>query len=148
MGFTNVYADIIIIFLVTALWDIILRLMSEGHIKFFGVEKMKWVVVLEEYFREHTVLSASLIAGFVGAITYPIILASMHFLNIKGLNLSTILTTIIISAAVGIPMRYLEIFPHLKKHYYEPLGFVYSSATDAFSGLVVGATFQTIKFLI
>lgn len=141
----NLTQDIIIIFLVTAFWDIILRLLSEDKIKFFGIENMKWITVLEEYFEKHTVLSAALIAGFVGAITHFIIIKSLDTFNMSGVNLYTTLLVILISGIVGIPMRYSGLFPHLEKYYYEPLGFGYSFATDAFSGIVVGASYQIIK---
>lgn len=143
----NLMQDIIIIFLITAFWDVILRLMSEGKIKFFGIENMKWITVLEEYFEKHTILSAALIAGFVGAVTHFIIIKSLESLNLSGVNTYTILLVIFISGIVGIPMRYSGLFPHLKKHYYDPLGFGYSFATDAFSGVVVGASYQIIKMI-
>jgi hypothetical protein len=141
----NLTQDIIIIFLITAFWDVILRLMSEDKIKFFGIENMKWITVLEEYFEKHTILSAALIAGFVGAVTHFIIIKSLESLNLSGVNIYTILLVIFISGIVGIPMRYSGLFPHLKKHYYDPLGFGYSFATDAFSGVVVGASYQFVK---
>ena len=143
----NLTKDIIIIFLITAFWDVILRLFSEGKLKFFGIEKMKWITVLEEYFEKHTVLAAALIAGFVGAITHYIIIKSLDMLNLSGFNIYTTIMVIIISGIMGIPMRYSGLFPHLKKHYYDPLGFLYSFATDAFSGVVVGATYQIIKLI-
>ena len=143
----NLTQDIIIIFLITAFWDVILRLMSEDKIKFFGIENMKWVTVLEEYFEKHTILSAALIAGFVGAVTHFIIIKSLDVLNLSGINIYTVLSVILISGIVGIPMRYSGLFPHLKKHYYDQLGFSYSFATDAFSGIVVAASYQIIKLI-
>ncbi len=137
--------DIIIVFLITAVWDVILRLFAENKIKFFGLEKMKWITVLKGYFQKHTILSAALIAGFVGALTHYVIMKSQDFLNLSGVNIYTITLVIFISGAIGIPMRYSGIFPHLKKHYYDPLGFTYSLATDAFSGIVVAASYQFIK---
>ena len=144
----NLSQDVIIIFIITALWDVILRMMSEGKIKFFGIENMKWITVLEEYFQKHTVLSAALIAGFVGAITHFIIIKSLDTFKLSGVNLYTILLVIMISGIIGIPMRYSGLFPHLKKHYYDPLGFGYSFATDAFSGIVVGTSYQIIKLIL
>jgi len=143
----NLTQDIIIIFSITAFWDVILRLMSEGKIKFLGIENMKWITVLEEYFQKHTILSAALIAGFVGAITHFIIIKSLDAFNMTGVNIYTTLLVIIISGIIGIPIRYSGIFPHLKKHYYDSLGFGYSFATDAFSGIVVGASYQIIKLI-
>ena len=121
--------------------------MSEDKIKFFGIENMKWITVLEEYFEKHTILSAALIAGFIGAVTHFIIIKSLESLNLSGVNIYTILLVIFISGIVGIPMRYSGLFPHLKKHYYDQLGFGYSFLTDAFSGTVVGASYQIIKLI-
>lgn len=143
----NLTKDIIIIFLITAFWDVILRLFSEGKITFFVIENMKWITVLKGYFEEHTVLSAALIAGFVGAITHYIIIKSTDLLKLSGFNIYTILLTIFISGTVGIPMRYSGLFPHLKQHYYDNLGFWYSFATDTFSGIVIGSTYQIIKLI-
>lgn len=143
----NLMQNVIIIFLITAFWDVILRLLSEDKIKFFGIENMKWVNVLEEYFQKHTVLSAALIAGFVGAITHIIIIKSLDTFKMSGVNLYTILLVLLISGIVGIPMRYSGLFPHLNEYYYKPLGFGYSFATDAFSGFVVGCSYQIIKLL-
>ena len=140
--------DIIIIFLITAFWDVILRLFAEDKIKFFGLEKMKWIVVLEDYFQKHTILSAALIAGFVGALTHYVIVKTLDFFQLSGVNVYTIALVIFISGIIGIPMRYSGVFPHLKTYYYDPLGFSYSLATDAFSGIVVGVSYQLIKHLI
>jgi hypothetical protein len=137
--------DIIIIFLITAFWDVILRLFAEDKLKFFGIEKMKWITVLSEYFRKHTVLSAALVAGFVGALTHYVIVKSLDFLNLSGANIHTFIIVVFISGLLGIPMRYSGLFPHLKTYYYDELGFTYSFATDAFSGVVVAATYQIIK---
>ena len=144
----NLPRDIIIIFLITAFWDVILRLFAEGKINFFGIEKMKWVMVLSEYFEKHTILSAALIAGFVGAITHYFIIRCLDFLNLSGVSVYTFMVVVLISGILGLPMRYSGIFPHLKTYYYDTLGFHYSFATDAFSGVVVAISYQIIKYLI
>ena len=58
---------LILVFFITGFWDIILRGLSEGKIKFFGIENMKWVTVLKKYFEKHTVLSAAINCGFCGS---------------------------------------------------------------------------------
>ena len=129
---------IIIAFVITALWDVVLRLFAEKKIKFLGIENLNWVVALQQYFKKHTVLSAALIAGFVGAIAYVIIEKTMPKFCRK--NLILYLTWVLfISAIVGIPMRYSGLFPYLKKYYYDPLP-ITTIFTDAFSGLVVALT--------
>ena len=55
----------ILVFLITGGWDIVLRNMSEGKLKFFGIENMKWVRVLKDYFALFTVIDAAVVAGIV-----------------------------------------------------------------------------------
>ena len=77
---------IIITFIVTALWDVILRFMSLNFHILPGIIKtsMPFIKDLQPYFKHHTLLSAALIAGFVGATTQPIIIYFMSFpKNIK-----------------------------------------------------------------
>jgi hypothetical protein len=147
MGNNNLFKDIVIIFIITALWDVILRMVSEGKIYLFGIEKMKWITVLEDYFEEHTVLGAALIAGFVGAITHALIILALDAFKLSGITLYSTIIVLFVSGIVGIPMRYSKLFPHLKMYYYDRLGFQYSFASDAFSGVVVAATYQVMKLL-
>lgn len=148
----EILLDIIYVFLITGAWDIILRFMSEGKIKFFGIEKMKWVVVLKDYFEKHTVLSAFLLAAFVGAIAYYIIsyLYKVIKLNLKTFNGKIIGMFIVfmVSGLLGLPMRYSGLFPVLVEHYYNPLGFTYSFITDAMSGIIVSITFTIFKIIL
>ena len=132
----------ILIFVITAAWDLILRWMAEGRLHLFGIEDMKWVRVLTPYFEEHTPLAAALIAGFVGACTYPLIVHTNPFSEHRVL-MSTVWVALV-SGLVGIPMRYSGLFPHLKKYYYDELGPTYSFMTDAMSGVVVAGTYVTI----
>ena len=53
----------VLAFVITAAWDVLLRLFAEQKIKLFGIENISWVKALEKYFEEHTVLAAALIAG-------------------------------------------------------------------------------------
>ena len=139
--------NLIIVFLITGLWDIILRNMSEGNISFFGIEDMKWVTTLREYFKYHTVLGAALIAAFVGAIAYILIIYTFEMFDVNNVYLQLILV-FLISGLVGFPMRYSGLFPILDEYYYKPLGFTYSFITDAMSGVVVAATlFFAEKFI-
>lgn len=145
-GFTNDnYKALILVFFITGIWDVILRKMSEGYIKFFGIENMKWVRVLQEYFKEHTLLSAGLLAAFVGAIAYALIIYTLKTFDLSG-NFQGILITSAVSGLLGIPMRYSGLFPVLKEHYYDKLGFWYSFGTDTFSGIVVAVTLYLIEY--
>lgn len=136
MGYTH--EKMLSAFFVTAGWDVVLRQFSEKRIRFMGIENWKWVKTLEPYFEKHTLLAAALIAGFVGAIAYSII-TSFDLPRFQ-----YYVWVALVSALIGIPMRYSKLFPHLETHYYKPLGFWYSMCTDAFSGLVVCFTMEIL----
>lgn len=147
------HASLIGAFVITAAWDVVLHQFSEERFTLLGIEKWKWVEVLRPYFQKHTVLSAALVAGLVGAIAYACInipsftddLSKMS----KPLSLPLYLGWILfVSGAIGIPMRYSGLFPHLKKYYYDELGFVYSFAADAFSGLVVSLSMFIVSYIL
>ena len=63
-------------FIVTALWDIVLRYMCENYSALPEVIKntLPFIKDLIPYFKAHTVLAAALIAGFIGATTQMIII--------------------------------------------------------------------------
>ena len=137
---------IIITFIITALWDVVLRWYAEDKMPHLSapldVQNWRWVKVLRPYFEKHTLLGAALIAGFVGAITAYV----MSFINVKNTYLYSIIL-VLVSGLIGIPMRYSGLFPHLKKYYYDSLGFKTSFLTDAFSGIVVGLTLYILGYL-
>ncbi len=139
--------NLIIVFLITGLWDIILRNMSEGNFSFFGIENMKWVTTLREYFKHHTILGAALIAAFVGAIAYIIIIYTFELFDVNNI-LAQLVLIFLISGLVGIPMRYSGLFPLLDKYYYRPLGFTYSFITDSLSGVIVAITLFFIEKIV
>lgn len=135
--------NLVLVFTITAVWDVILRFFAEQKLRLFGIHEWKWVVALRPYFEKHTVLAAALIAGFVGVIAYACITAPPFYEELD--PVSSLVWILIVSAIVGIPMRYSGLFPHLKEHYYDELGFLYSLGTDALSGLVVCITYVCIK---
>ena len=67
------YERLVLVFVVTALWDVVLRLFAEQRLPLLGIESWSWVRALRPYFAEHTTLGAALIAGFVGAVAYALI---------------------------------------------------------------------------
>ena len=81
----NIYRIIIITFIITALWDVVLRILSVYNpipsVKAF----FPFIQYLEPYFMQHTLLDAALIAGFVGATTQVIIL---YFMTLPTRNTS------------------------------------------------------------
>ena len=137
----------LLIFLITGGWDIVLRYMSEGKINFFGVENMKWVRVLKDYFALFTVIDAAIVAGLVGLVTYIILALMFDYFDLSG-AIEQIFIVFLISGLVGIPMRYSGLFPDLYKYYYEPLGFTYSFITDSISGVIVSITLFIINYYI
>ena len=72
----NIY---VITFITTAMWDIILRFMSENYTKLPHIFQYDFIRYLQPYFQKHTLLSAALIAGFIGATTQAIILQIHEF---------------------------------------------------------------------
>ena len=137
------YKLIILTFIVTALWDVVLRFMSLNYEKLPKFFQMDFVEYLIPYFKQHTILAAALIAGFVGATTQPIILSIMNFpksiFDIAYISKFMILS-FIISALYGFIMKWSNLFPHLVTHYYDKLGVARSMYTDGVSGLVVQTT--------
>jgi hypothetical protein len=141
------YKLIILTFIVTALWDVVLRFMSLNYEKLPKYFQMDFVEYLIPYFNQHTILAAALIAGFVGATTQPIILSIMDFpkriFDIAYISKFMILS-FIISALYGFIMKWSNLFPHLVTHYYDKLGVARSMYTDGVSGLVVQTTLLAI----
>ena len=144
------YSNLIILtFIVTALWDVVLRFLSLNNEK-INYKFPDFVRYLKPYFQQHTMLSAALIAGFVGATTQPIILYFMKFPSVKS-NIMYILQfmvlSYIISAFFGILMKATKLFPHLDKHYYDKLGTLRGMYHDGISGLIVQSTILILLFI-
>lgn len=144
---------IIITFVVTALWDVLLRYMSLNFEKIPTIiqHRMPFIKDLKPYFQHHTLLAAALIAGFIGATAQPMILAFMQFPK-KNSSLSYIakfmIISFIVSALYGFLMKWSKLFPYLQKHYYDKLGLVRSLYHDGISGLIVQVTLLAIFRLL
>jgi hypothetical protein len=142
---------IILTFIVTGLWDIILRLMAENYRtlpKF--IQDYKFIKYLIPYFKKHTLLGAALIAGFVGATTQFIILNiypfPTNFRDISYIN-KFLLLSFLVSGLYGFPMKASKLFPYLTETYYKNLGPVKGVIHDGVSGLIVQLTLFVIIFL-
>jgi len=138
----NYYKFIILTFIITGLWDVILRIISNNSIqvrKYLPFNLPQFITDLKPYFNHHTILSAGLIAGFVGATTQTIILYFMNFpLNNNVVyNIKFMMLSFIISALYGFVMKWSKLFPYLDKYYYDKLGTVKSVYHDGISGLIV-----------
>ena len=143
---------IILTFVVTSLWDVVLRFMSLNFEKIPKIiqNMMPFIGDLNPYFKKHTLLAAALIAGFVGATTQPIILALMKFpKNIFDLVYVSkfMIVSFIISALYGFIMKWSGLFPHLQIHYYDKLGVIKSMYHDGISGLIVQITLLFLSFI-
>jgi len=140
----NIY---ILTFIITALWDVVLRKMSENYNHLPSLFQADFMIYLQPYFKKHTLLAAALIAGFIGATTQVIIL-HFHKLPTNARSLITfMITTFIISALYGFIIKFSNLFPHLVDTYYKNLGVPRSMYTDGVSGLIVQATLLPILYL-
>tara|TARA_B100001750_G_C15211682_1_gene448627 strand:+ start:354 stop:710 length:357 start_codon:yes stop_codon:yes gene_type:complete len=95
------------------------------------------------YFQKHTLLSAALIAGFIGATTQFIIVNIYHFpTDFKDIHkvLYFLFLSFIVSALYGFLMKGSQLFPHLDETYYKELGTVRSMYHDGISGIIVQLT--------
>ena len=136
----NIYRIVILTFIITALWDVVLRILSVYEPIPSINNSMSFIKDLKPYFEKHTLLAAALIAGFVGATTQSIIL---HFMNFPTYNRSIkyiikfMILSFIVSALFGFIMKASKLFPYLEKYYYDKLGLVKSLYHDGTSGLIV-----------
>ena len=76
------YCNLIInTFIITAIWDIVLRKLSENYYNLPEVIKsnFQFIEYLIPYFKKLNLLDAALIAGFIGAVTQYIIFFGCKF---------------------------------------------------------------------
>jgi hypothetical protein len=137
---TDTYRLIILTFIITALWDVLLRtIVLYKPIPILN-NYFQFIHDLQPYFTKHTLLAAALIAGFVGATTQAIILYFMQFPRETSSTkyiLVFMLWSFIMSALYGFVMKATTLFPYLEKYYYEKLGLFKSLYHDGISGLIV-----------
>lgn len=138
----------ILTFIITALWDVILRVMSENYAKLPNVFKYDFIKYLQPYFKKHTILSAALIAGFVGATTQYIILNLHKLPTDKNSLMSFLVVSFIVSALYGFIMKWSKLYPHLVDTYYKNLGTVRSMYHDGISGVIVQLTLLFIIYYL
>jgi hypothetical protein len=137
--------SLVLVFFVTALWDVILRNMVEGKIHFLGIENMKWVKVLKKYYEKHTILAATLLAGFVGAVAYAIYTYIVGCFNLNLKLYESGALVFVISGMLGLVMRFSGLFPVLNDYHYTPLDNGQSFLADATFGFISAATLVLIK---
>ena len=133
----------ILTFIITGVWDILLRLLSENYDTLPKIIQYDFIRYLIPYFQKHTLLSAALIAGFIGATTQFIIVNIYPFpSDFKDIHkvLYFLFLSFIVSALYGFLMKGSKLFPHLDKTYYKELGTVRSMYHDGISGIIVQLT--------
>ncbi len=142
---------IILTFIVTGFWDIILRLMSENYEtlpKF--IQDYKFIKYLIPYFKKHTLLAAALIAGFIGATTQYIII-NLHKFPTDFKDVAEIfkflLISFIVSGLYGFIMKATKLFPYLDQTYYKNLGPINGVIHDGVSGIIVQISLLVILFI-
>jgi len=129
-------------FIVTGIWDIVLRILSINYYKLPNILQYDFIKYLIPYFKHHTILSAALIAGFIGAITQIIIINLIKFPDkfiFKNIIIFLIIS-FIVSGLFGFIMKFSKLFPILDKTYYKNLGTIRSIYHDGISGLIVQIT--------
>ena len=133
----------ILTFIISGLWDILLRLLSENYDTLPEIIQYDFIKYLIPYFQKHTLLSAALIAGFIGATTQAIIVNIYPFPNdFKNIHriIYFLFLSFIVSALFGFLMKGSQLFPHLDETYYKELGTIRSMYHDGISGIVVQLT--------
>ena len=139
----NTYKLYILTFIISGLWDILLRLLSENYDTLPEIIQYDFIKYLIPYFQKHTLLSAALIAGFIGATTQVIIVNIDPFPNdFKDIHriIYFLFLSFIVSALYGFLMKGSQLFPHLDETYYKELGTVRSMYHDGISGIFVQLT--------
>jgi len=141
-----------ITFIITAIWDIILRILTERFKQLPSFLQFDFIYYLIPYFKYHTILSAALIAGFVGYITQYIIILFQPFpITNKNININNIISflfiSFFISGLIGFPIKISKLFPHLTNTYYKGLGTINSFIADGVSGIIVQITLFILMYI-
>jgi len=133
---------IVITFIITSLWDIVLRKLSENYNVLPNIIKNNFPFIgyLVPYFEKHTLLDAALIAGFIGAVTQFIILKLVKLPKQFKNSLNFLVISFIVSALFGFIMKFSKLFPNLDETYYKNLGPIRGMYHDGVSGLIVQIT--------
>ena len=124
---------IVFSFIITACFDVALNLLPQC---------LGGATRIREYFNNHTVLAAALIAGFVGAVTFIVIYGV--YSGVPSFNAYNMAVIFSISALVGIPMRYSGLFPILDKYYYQAMPRIQSFVADGLSGIMVSIVYYLL----
>ena len=129
-------------FIITAIWDIVLRKLSENYYNLPEVIKsnFQFIEYLIPYFKKLNLLDAALIAGFIGAVAQYIILKLVKFPKTFYNSFYFLVVSFIVSALFGFIMKFSKLFPDLDETYYKNLGPIKGMYHDGISGLIVQFT--------
>jgi hypothetical protein len=154
----NISLILILTFLITGIWDVVLRFMSENYssLPSFLQETFPFIERLQPYFEYYTLLDAAIIAGFIGAMTQGLLLLLPFIRNllVDGkicsnfiINLLILMIpSFIVSGAFGFVMKASKQYPKLEEYYYDMM-------PDTFLGIkmneeLVGAMHDGVSGLI
>lgn len=148
----SIFVFVLIIFVATAVWDVLLRIVVQGtegqkfaiiaRFKFLGLDSQGRVFpIMRRYFRERSVLAAAFFAGLVGALAVGIVgLLSFIFCDQFGLRpgfkAGYILWVVLVSGLVGLLMKYTNYAPPLAATYYSQPVYI-TFFLDCLSGAMV-----------
>lgn len=143
---------IIYTFIITSIWDILLRFMVERYALLPNIiKKYKFLKYLTQYFKQHTLISAALIAGFIGAVVQFIVIQSYPFPSLLDNYMKLflfLLLSFIISGLFGFIIKESKLFPYLTDSYYKKLGPINAMIHDGVSGIIVQLTLLFLFHII
>ena len=130
---------LILTFVVTAFWDLILQFLSKSYKDLPKVLRFNFIKYLKEYFDNHTILGAASIAGVTGVLAQVIIISILRFPQRGASNevLIFLLLSFLISGLFGFVMKWSQMYPYLVGTYYKKLGSFPAFYHDGISGLIV-----------
>lgn len=137
----------IVTFIVTACFDLLLRSMSLSEC----CPNTLFITSLKPYYESLSIFRVAVIAGIIGAVTQLFIAAFMLRVPTKPIWRFIVfgfLSTFVISALMGFPIRASGLFPELTNTYYKALGWQKGMLADGISGLIVNAVVAPILFLV
>ena len=134
-------ARAVCVLIVTAAWDVVLRLLATGQAALMGAENWGWVRDLSGYFESVGTWHAAAAAGAVGVMGYSVI--RLYTPRTWAGYTAWVFG---VSAVVGIPMRYGKWFEELQRDYYNQRPLL-TAATDGLSGVIVALTVVAIGAL-
>ena len=130
---------LVLTFVVTALWDLVLQFLSKSYKDLPKVLRFNFIKYLKEYFENHTVLGAASIAGVTGVLAQLIIISILKFPRKARCDeiINFLLLTFLVSGLFGFIMKLSQMYPYLVGTYYHKLGPFAAFYHDGVSGLLV-----------